>query len=313
MTEQHLINHLTTIFRSLAFLLVIIFLTPSAYADVRLNCDYRDTINNGTVDFGSGKHSYGSPEHSGNIAWSFLSFQGVRFDFVRVTGTLYLDKLGSGLAGLIVDFKDDNGNVLRRNITSFPGPGNNANATANKHTINTSFLSGLRIREVQLTLGEIDDAGNIIGDAHTGSMYSPDVSPHFTDRINHGSSDFGGNSHAGGGPSSDALIDLFLRSDGVVFGSVNGVLYWDDLFSGGTTRMTIDFRESAGQLLARTQDQVPGLGGNANSAQNKILIDRRFASSSLSQIIVKIGKVNDSGNMVDSVSKTYSFKCPFQD
>jgi hypothetical protein len=173
----------------------------------------------------------------------------------------------------------------------------------------TSFANS-RLARVQLTLGEGQTVGSI-ENLRTGDSRAPSTNLTFRDRINNGNTDFGFNSHSGGGPSSDGIISLFLNNDGRVFGRVNGVLYWDALVGGGTSRMFTDFQNGNGTRLTLQPriDEVTGVGGDANAIRNKVLVLQTFNNASLFTIRLRVGKVSN-GRFVDVVTKTYSFGCP---
>lgn len=282
-------------------------LSSAAQAMVR-NCDYRDTIFNGEVDFGSGNHSVGDPEGQGNIRWNFASINNAIVVTSRVRGTLYLDKLGAGCARLKINFQDiASNNIQNTQSIRFCGLGSNANSGANQRAIDITSLPNAQLRRVQLTLGQ-GSTLQTIDDLHTGSSFAPSTDLTFNDRINNGSADFGGNSHSGGGPASDASVELNLLNNGNVAGRVRGVLYWDDSFSGGRTRIITEFQNSNGTILESRTDEINGNGGNANNIANKVLVQRLFQSASLSKIRLSVGKVSN-GNFANVVSKSYSFKC----
>jgi hypothetical protein len=285
-------------------------LSSTAQGAVSTTCSYQDSIFNGEVDFGSGNHSFGSPAAGGTVRWTF-SLSSVSNTIVvtaQVQGTLYLDKIGAGCARLRINFQDNAGNNLQGTQTiSFCGPGSNANSSANQDPVNVTSNANAQLRRVQLTLGAGDTMGEII-DLHTGSSSAPSTNLTFEDRINNGSTDFGFGPHSGGGPASDAFIDLVLNNNGAVSGRVNGILYWDDLFSGGTARIITDFKNSNGTTLRSRTDQITGIGGNANNAENKRLVDRRFTNDNLFRIRVRVGRVSN-GDFTNVVSRNYSFGC----
>ena len=292
-----------------AIVISLLALATSAQANASLSCGYKDLIFNGEVDFGSGNHSLGSPEHNASVGWSFQSFNGVIAVTARVRGTLYLDKSGGGCARLRINFQDSNfNNIQATQDRSFCGPGNNANNSANRLNIDVTSFANPQLRRVQLTLGEGQTLSSIV-DLHTGGVLAPSTNVSIPDRINNGNTDFGGNSHSWGGPSSDGFIDLTLRNNGRVFGRVNGVLYWDDYFNGGTARMITEFRNSNGAVLQSRRDQIRGNGGDANNIANKVGVLQLFNSTSLSNIRLRVGKVSN-GHFVDVATRNYSFGCP---
>ena len=291
-----------------AIALSLFALSPSVLGAVTANCNYRDTIFNGEVDFGSGDHSFGNPATNGIVTWTFTSVNGALVVTARVLGTLYLDKLGSGCAGLKINFQDSAGNNLQNTqIRSFCGPGFDADAASNQRAIDVTSVANGQLGNVQLTLGSGNTSTTII-DRHTGSVRAPSRTQRFWDRINNGNTDFGFNSHSGGGPASDALIELSLLNDGRVSGFVNGVLYWDDLFGGGTSRLVTDFQNSNGTTLVTRTNEITGTGGNANDAVNKTLVFQRVNNASLFKIRLRVGRVSN-GSFVNVVSRTYSFGC----
>src|ERR1044072_3977648 len=67
------------------------------------------TINAGSADFGSGNHSFGSPEHNATITYDWSTTTGQLVSSGVVRGTLYWDSLfSSGRARLTIKFKDAN-------------------------------------------------------------------------------------------------------------------------------------------------------------------------------------------------------------
>jgi hypothetical protein len=219
-----------------------------------------------------------------------------------------LDKLGAGCARLRINFQDSAGNNLQNTQnTSFCGPGFDANSPSNQRAISITSLANSQLSRVQLTLGAGTTLTSIV-DLHTGSVRVPSTTQVFWDRINNGNTDFGFNSHSGGAPASDARIELFVRNDGIVFGRVNGVLYWDALVGGGTARLVTDFQNSNGTTLTTRTNQITGIGGDANAIENKTLVLQSFNNASLFSIRLRVGRVS-SGNFTNVVSRTYSFGC----
>ncbi len=293
---------------SVATIAVSLFVLSSAAEAATISCKYRDSTPNGEVDFGSGNHSFGFPSSNGIVTWNFSSVAGALSVTARVQGTLYLDALRPRCARLRINFQDSAFNNLQNTqVTQFCGPGFDANSSANKRLIDVTSLGNGSLNRVQLALGSGATAATTI-DEHAGSMLAPSRSQRFWDRINNGQTDFGFNSHSAGGPASDALIQLFLADNGTVIGSVEGVLYWDDLFSGGTSRIITDFQNSAGTTLATRVDEINGTGGNANDIRNKVLVTQRFTSSTLSKIRLRVGRVLN-GAFVNVVTRTYTLGC----
>jgi hypothetical protein len=286
--------------------LSLVALSPAAQSAVTASCGYRDSIFNGEVDFGSGNHSLGAPANPGTVSWRLAASNGAVFATARVQGTLFLDKLGAGCARLRINFQDVNSNNLQGTTDRrFCGPGFNANSPSNHLAIDVTSLPNSQLRRVQLTLGEGQTAGTI-EDLHTGSSVGPSANLIIPDTINNGSNDFGGNSHSGGGPSSPAHMSLTLANNGIVFGNVDGVLYWDALFGGGTSQIITDFQRSDGTTLQSRTNRVTGPGGNANDDHNKVGVVRSFNSSSLSRIRLRVGGIVN-GGFVNVVTRTYAY------
>ena len=282
-------------------------LSSAAQALVK-SCNYKDTIFNGEVDFGSGNHSFSDPVGQGTIRWNFASINNAIVVTARVRGTLYLDKLGASCGRLKINFQDiASNNIQTTQSIRLCGPGFDANSRENQRAIDVTSLPNARLRRVQLTLGQGQTLQTIV-DLHDGSSFAPSTNLTIQDRINNGSADFGGNSHSGGEPSSDASVRLNLLNNGNVAGEVRGILYWDDLSSGGHTRIVTDFQNSNGTTLQSRTDEVDGNGGDAEDVENKVLVQRLFQSASLSQIRLTVGRVSN-GNFVNVVSRSYSFKC----
>jgi|GEM_PF-3032722 len=285
-------------------------LSSTAQGALSTSCGYKDSIFNGEVDFGSGNHSGGSPAADGTVTWTFTSVNGVIVGTARVRGTLYLDKVGPGqkCARLRINFQDINGNNLEATQdVAFCGPGNDANSSANQRAIDvTNVFPSAQLRQVQLTLGEGQTLGTI-DDLHTG-IASTSTDVHFGDKINNGNADFGFRPHSGGSPQSDGSIDLSLRGDGIVFGRVNGILFWDALFGDGTVRAITDFKDRNGNTLATRTSTLDGKGCCATDSKNQSLIDHRFNSADLFKIRLRVGQVSN-GSFVNVASRNYSFGC----
>jgi hypothetical protein len=296
--------------QSVAILVLsMLVLSSTAQAQVSVNCGHRESTHNGEVDFGSGSHSVGTPAGSGSVRWRFTAANDELVVTSRVQGTLFLDKIGSGCARLRVNFQDSSGNNLQSTQDiAFCGPGFNANSSANKRSIDVTSGGNAGLAKVQLTLGQGPTLGSII-DLETGSVRVPSTQLKFADKINNGNADFGGNSHSGGGPSTDAFIDLSVSGNGLVAGRVDGVLYWDALVGAGSARIITDFQNSAGATLKSLRRRVNGTGGDANSAPNKVGVLHIFQSPSMSKIRLRVGKVLSSGSFVEVASKVYSFGC----
>jgi hypothetical protein len=142
------------------------------------------------------------------LGWSFTSLNGSIVVTARLRGRLYLDKVGAGCARLRVNFQDGNfNNIQATTDVPFCGPGNDANNNQNWRNIDVTSFGSTDLRRVQITLGEGQTLGSIV-DLHTGGSLAPSTNLHIGDRVNNGSTDFGGNSHSFGGPSSDGFIDL---------------------------------------------------------------------------------------------------------
>ncbi len=299
------IRKLVTSVTAIGFSLLALSSTAQA---ITANCNYRDTIFNGEVDFGSGNHSFGNPATNGTVRWTLSAGVGAPTATARILGTLYLDKIGAGCARLRINFQDSAfNNIQNTQNIAFCGPGNDANLAANRRAIDVTSAASTQLRRIQLTLGAGPTLGTIV-DLHTGASFAPDTSQVFWDRINNGNTDFGFNSHSGGGPASDARIELSVASSGIVSGRVNGVLFWDSLIGGGTARLISDFQNSNGVTLVSRTDQFTGTGGDANNEANKRLVLRIVNDLSLFKIRLRVGRVLN-GNFIDVVTRTYSFGC----
>jgi hypothetical protein len=125
------------------------------------------------------------------------------------------------------------------------------------------------------------------------------------DNFNSGPADFGGSTHSFGGPSGNAVITFDYDTSTaqvIATGRVRGTLYWDDLFRGGCTRLTIRFRnQNDSNLAVRTIDEC-GPGGDANSTANKTQVDESFSSANLTYIRLTVGELRTDGTLAGAVS-----------
>ncbi len=128
-----------------------------------------------------------------------------------------------------------------------------------------------------------------------------------TRTINNGSADFGSGTHYGGGPQGAGIItyDWSTTATGLlgITGRVRGTLYWDSLWSSGSARLSIQYRNVAGANLFVRNIPVCGTGGNANNAGNKIAVDDSFGSTALDHIILTTAVIQN-GAPVGAVSTT---------
>jgi hypothetical protein len=120
---------------------------------------YPIIIENGTADFGDGYHAFGVPQEAGTVSFT-------RNGNATVTGTvngiLYWDSFSDdSCARLIIEFRNIEGQVLRRNDSQQCGPGGDANAMANQFTIfNVSSTRG-DLFEIRLRVDDLNLAGDI--------------------------------------------------------------------------------------------------------------------------------------------------------
>lgn len=243
------------------------------------------------ADFGSGSHNFGYPDF-GTIKWDYRAVNGIVRVSAQVQGTLYVDKLGSGCARLIVNFQDRDFNNVSSQTIQFCGPGFNANAPANKRSVDISNVPDQRVRRVQLVVGSGPTVGQIVMDQAYG-RFSANLEKYVS--IDNGAADF----------NSDVL--LVIRDNGRIRGNVSGTLFWDS-FSAGCARLIIDFMDvNSASLSTTTVDECAPAGGTWLSNTNRTTVDRSFESASLFKIRVRVGKVSN-GSFVGAVAtRTSSF------
>ncbi len=126
--------------------------------------------------------------------------------------------------------------------------------------------------------------------------------------INNGPADFGAGNHSGGGPASNATITYDWSTATGQFrstGRVRGTLFWDSLFSGGCSRLTIRFRNAANTNLSVRTINECGPGGDANNSQNQTAVDESFGSLDLSHVVLTTAEVRN-GVEVNFSSTTIS-------
>jgi hypothetical protein len=259
------------------------------------------------ADFGSGTHIGGTPGLY-RVDWDYTPVGGVVRVTARVRGTLYLDRLGSGCARLLINFQDiDADNLTSTRTTQFCGPGFDANASANKRAVDQTFAS-TSLRRVSLAVGSGSTLGSIELD-HAAAHVAPSVNGGV--RINNGTADFGGTSvlpaHFGGSPSLPAPVTLVLGSNTSVVGRVRGTLFVDSTRA-GCSRVLIEFKDvNDANLATRTRDRCAPSGGDALDAANQRVIDESFTSPALFKIRVRVGRVAGGAFVGTVVSQTHGF------
>src|SRR5438046_709528 len=117
------------------------------------------TIDGGVADFGSGSHLLGVPQSPGVVTFDYSTVGGVLVARARITGTLYWDSSVAGCAGLLVNFKSINGDLIASQTvggteTSCGSPGGNANLAANQTAVALSFASP-SLHSVTLEIGRL--------------------------------------------------------------------------------------------------------------------------------------------------------------
>ena len=239
----------------------------------------------GDADFGSGFHANGVPTGPYSVTWDFTPAAGVVQVSARVQGTLYLDRLGSGLrARLLVDFQDLDFNLLARRTFQFCGPGFDANNSANqlgrrllqRHIAN---FPDARLRHVQLTIGSVF--------SHSGAVVNDRTEPSYRSarrrRRHHqyGTTDVGGPGplvHAFGSPVNRYSVTIELQETGLVRGQlksdVNGILFWDSA-AAGTACLSSTSR-------IRLADSEHSATGHVRGAQAATRFDQPTSNSSVS-------------------------------
>jgi hypothetical protein len=274
----------------------------------------------GNADFGSGFHANGIPGPY-SVTWDFTPSGGVVQVTARVTGTLYLDRIGAGCVRLLVDFQDFDFNNLARRTFQFCGPGFDANNSANQLAVDISSASlpsfpDSRLRHVQLTIGSGPSTGAIINDK-TGIHTVPRVDA--GDIINNGATDLGGAGpigHAFGSPVNNYSVTIALQEDGLVRavlnGDANGILFWDSA-SAGTACLIIDFQDASGAILnTRIVSVTAPFGGNALQAANEAVFGvRSFTDAAVFRVRLRVGTgvgpaTNRCGTLAGVATRTYS-------
>jgi len=170
--------------------------------------------------------------------------------------------------------------------------------------MNTKINLFKRMRRLPLKAWSEAAAAVLLVVLMSSSLHAVVVSTQY-DKFNSGPADFGGPNHSLGGPSADAVVTFdYDTSTGQVIatGRVRGTLYWDDLFRGGCTRLTIRFRnQNDSNLAVRTIDEC-GPGGDANSTANKTQVDETFSSANLTYIRLTVGELRSDGTLAGAVS-----------
>jgi len=145
------------------------------------NWSFSPTINNGSSDFGTGTHSFGSPSHPGFVAF-FRSLPNASLTPTTplgsmlgvVSGTLYWDAaFSSGTARMIIDFQDASGNTLSSRTRDVSGPGGDANNSSNQRSIDENFVSP-SVFQVRLRVGQVSNGSfvNIVSNTYKISSAS---------------------------------------------------------------------------------------------------------------------------------------------
>ncbi len=122
-----------------------------------------------------------------------------------------------------------------------------------------------------------------------------------------GQSDFGGSSHASGVPVGDAAVTFdWSTATGQLIstGRVRGTLYWDALFSGGCSRLTIRFLNASRVLIQQRVIDECGPGGDANNAANKTVIDESLSSVNLFTITLRLDEVGTANSRTADIGQT---------
>jgi hypothetical protein len=263
----------------------------------------------GNADFGRGSHVGGGPVDQASITWDYSPVNGETIVSARVVGLLYLDDGDDGCARIQIFFRDASDNNLSSLTRSFCGPGGNANLSANILLIDENFASPGLHKVVIVTAHKPNLGIGFFFEQDIEAFLAPEIS--ILDTINNGSTDFGNLPHIGGGPWNPYSIELaksVTRGLGgnVIWGRVIGRLFWDDLFSAGTTRLIVDFKDANGNNLAQRVIDLRGDGGNAGGPDNNAAMTQEFSSPSLFKIRVRVGRLSG-GSFVNVSSRTYSF------
>jgi len=244
----------------------------------------------GNADFGSGFHANGVPTGPYTVSWDYTAVNGVVVVTARVSGTLYVDRLGGGCSRLLVNFQDINfTNLFATQSVQFCGPGFDANNTANQRAVGIVSPADSRIRHVQLVIGSGATTGQIQNDRVTTEFF-PIVT--VGEIINSGTADLGGAGpilHVFGAPVNPYSASILLQDNGVVRGHVNGILFWDSTLA-GTACAIVDFKSPTGAILATSTISVTApSGGNALQTSNQKSFDRAFSNASLFAIRLRVG------------------------
>lgn len=301
-----------------ALLSALSALAPGANAAVVQGTNRSYQLNGGVADFGGGLHAAGVPTglagapagspaaqaSAATVTWDYSIINGQVVATSRVRGVLFWDALDPGAARVIIDFKRLDGSIITsRSFSTGVRPGRNANSAANQMLVDTQFASPL-LHSVTVRTAQVLPNSSIIV---TGSRTSdaPRTSTHDI-RINNNHADFGHGTHIATVPNQSGMI-TFTRTNGTMSAQVNGTLYWDNFFGGGTARMIIDFLRPNGTALATRTEQVNGIGSDANLLPNQEPVNQSSQSGSLASVRLRIGEVVN-GQFVGVQSRTFRFE-----
>jgi hypothetical protein len=256
------------------------------------------------ADFGIGTH-IGGTVGPATITWDYTPVNGVITVTARLKGTLFIDRLGPGCGRLQIDFQDiDGNNLTNTRFIDLCGPGFDANSPSNQREVDVRFGPNTRLRFVNVVISAGPTLNELENDNGLRSSY---IDVNGSTIINNGFADFGNLTHVGGTPLNPANVRLHLTPEGVIQGSVKGILFWDS-FNAGCSRLIIDFRDIHGAILRRrTINECGPIGGNALLSSNQTAVNRSFTSPLLFSIRLRVGQVKNGSFVGPVTTRTFSF------
>jgi len=299
-------------------------------------------LGHSSVDFGSGTHLFGGPSGNAVVTWLLDmpvagQTNGNVIVTARIQGTFYWDSVDPGCGSLVITFlsstaifdgppgtvSPEDTDVQKRDLC---GTGGDANDPANQLAIDvrssSARLGGVRI-EVQAP-------------ARGGVFFVDDAREFFLNfnqydvTINGGTADFGNGLHVFGAPTGRGGGVVFsegglcrptdstcigLNTDTgtyihLIVADVDGILYWDSLFTSGCARLEIQFQDIFGTPLSTRNRDKCGPGGNANDSDNKrVIAEGTFLQDTfapaLFKVRLRVGEVSHGSFVNTPTSRTF--------
>jgi len=283
-----------------ALLVLLLFVVSSTAFAVIVQTSTRK-LNAGRADFGSGNHSFGSPEGSASITFDWNNGTGQLVSTARVRGTIYWDSLfGGGCARLTINFLNSGGTVINTVTRTECGSGGDANNSDNQTNVDVSF-SSINLFNVTLRVAEIQGGQEVSPQSTTVGQTS---GKSFGVTIDNGTADFGEGDHHFGHPDNPGFVSFQRNTNATLTGFVDGILYLDTLSTSSPpcVEMDNDFKTSVSHIHTWINC---GPGGDANNGANETFISPdSFTSGSLSTIAIS---VFTRGSNVLPVNKEFGF------